>query len=234
MNVAQFREKTPLQQKTLMLLPTSLEGMSREGLIARPVIDRNGVHTTRWTKPDDAAVSAGSPFPAPGLGVSQDSDSVTDDLKAKIIAVLKTSRGDTGVRSVLDTDAVWKAHRERDVPLLEAMLLCAAHADPSLSEVLILQRMLKRHGVSEPTRLLTPDALNMAHRMMVALLEIQYAQGVEQPVNELRYLALTADPADQPLIERIIVERSITDPDEVQTMLDEMKRDAASLSEGKL
>jgi hypothetical protein len=208
--------------------------MSKGNLVRRQVIDRNGVHTTRWVKPDDAAVSGGNAFPAPGLVDSHESESVTDDLKAKIIAVLKASRGDTGVRSVLDTDAVWKAHRERDVPLLEAMLLCAAHADPSLSEVMIAQRILKKYGVSEPARFLTPDAVNMTHRMMLTLLKIQSDQGVEQPVNELRCLALIADPIDQPLIERIVVEREIVDVAEVTKMLEDMKRDSASLSEGKL
>jgi hypothetical protein len=65
-------------------------------------------------------------------------------------------------------------------------------------------------------------------------LKIQSDQGVEQPVNELRCLALIADPIDQPLIERIVVEREIVDVAEVTKMLEDMKRDAVTLSDGKL
>lgn len=208
--------------------------MSRENLVPRPVVDRNGVVTTRWIKPGGPTVVSAQPFPVPGLGAPREAEMIADRLKTEIIATLKEARGDTGIRSVLDTDAVWKAHKENDVALLEAMLVSAAHSAPSLGEMLTAHRILKSYGVIEPARYLTPDALNMGHRLMAAMLKIQSNRGTEVPVNELRCLALIASPDDQQLIERIIVEREIVEVDEVAKMLEEMKRDSTSLSEGKL
>jgi hypothetical protein len=161
---------------------------------------------------------------------------IADALKAKVKEVLYENRATTGLNSVMDADGLSKAHKENNVPLLEAMLVCAAYPAPAMSNVMTAHRILKRHGVPEPERFLTPDAINLSHRIMAAILRIRAERGGVDSLagDDLRYFALIADPADYHLIEKIVVERKLIDTEEVKALLAEMKGDAAALSEGKL
>lgn len=159
-----------------------------------------------------------------------------DELKEEIFAELRKTRGGRGIRSVIDEDAVHKAHKINEVAVLEAMLVCASENTPALSDVLMAYRMLQRNMVPEPEKFLTPESVNFSHGLMLGLLKIQSDNGgiEEVHIDELRCFALTADPADYPLIQRVIVERSVTDLEAAKAMITEMKKDAASLSEGVL
>lgn len=215
--------------------------MSRDHLIRRPVVDRNGVVSNRWTKPEEAAQSPAKPSefrPLPPLPmVGSHASPAADELKEEIFAELKKTRGDRGLRSVIDEDAVRKAHKLNEVAALEAMLVCASfEGAPALSEVHDAYKLLQRSMVPEPERFLTPETVNFTHRMKLRVLESQRDNGgsEEVSIDELRCFALTADPADYPLIKRVIVERGVTDVAEAEAMIIEMKKDAASLSEGVL
>jgi len=159
-----------------------------------------------------------------------------DDLKEEIFAELKKSRSHRGLRSVIDEEAVSRAHKLNDIAMLEAMLVCAAESTPALSEVITAYRLLQCNMIPTPEIFLTPAAVNFTHRLMFALLKIQgdRPKGNEVPIDELRCFALTADMEDYPLIKRAIVERSITDLDAMKAMVAEMKMDATALSDGKL
>jgi hypothetical protein len=171
--------------------------------------------------------------PVPSFAPAKSTDEqLVDTLRDEIYAALG------GSRYLSDDIAISNACKARNIGLLTAFAKNVPQSKHRLAQVNSVYGMLDRAGYDKPESYLSPEAVALHDRLRMAFLEIDDEKRihVESPMapTEMMCFVLTSSVEDQPLIERIVMERRIAKVDEVRELLKEMKEGATALLEGNL
>jgi hypothetical protein len=217
----------------------------RDGLIRLPVTDRNGVVTSRWSRPAGTDSGGATQLPAPQLSPSS-SPANGESLRIKLKEALARERplGDKFASEDEYVVATVARSYGDDSELMHALLRNVEESDNALKDVRNAYQLLQRNGHPEPSEYMTPENIALNQRLSQVLLPRAGGtrgitlNGRQTPpafkVEPLCCYVLTAAPEDQPLIEMLLVERKIHDVDQLTVALAELKKLARPLAEGYL
>lgn len=206
-------------------------------LVRKQIIDKNGVSSTRWVKPDS---SISSPPKVPRLfspSPKAEAKRIGSEIRAYLNETDLSDRSNTWSHN--DFGHFRSLVEEGDVePLRVIQKLLPLDSSYRPGHVGFVFRQLRRHGIENLSELVTEETLDAREALVKALDKHGMKNGIpylsEREGSEDVYLMAFTDTDDVRRITNIIGERGLMPPDEIRGILSQMDEHTAPLQKGVL
>lgn len=161
---------------------------------------------------------------------------------SRIGLVLGQNQRDIGDKGrVDDRREAFRAYRNGKTALLESMLSLAV-VEPSITffTLRLMDELFEFRGAGNVEAFLVPDVALTFQRLNKVVPDLVRSQRLQDVTvsdtaeADLIFFAITAEPTDRVIIERIITGRGLVSVEEVQSVLLTMKECTSALSSGSL